>query len=362
MQQTKSALSRASAIGKWADVQDDKHSDVKTTTSFSLPRYVPHPFVRDSRTEKATSLVLGSKKGLGRSSEKKPKPKKKKGGPSLSQTIKHHVGRGASWAWDFLVKRIFGATTATLAERLKLTKLAAATTEKEYVSVFGGGDLQSKIKLCDDQLSVLRGEMSAAMRTAGMRVFKISLPFPLTAYRVSTVTSGIVNNVVTITPNDPTEFASVVVLFEEYKMTGLTVISNNMLLTPAVGNQTTDSSMTVSVADPADAGVLTSVSSGAQYAMRQFYANGGGYSTYGANEGGARGLTHWDIRFPKGQQFDNSGASMYAAQDEWLPANASVTVPPRYCYIKHYTVQAVVTASNVSSALMFYHLEFRSRQ
>jgi len=355
---------------KWADyphpalVSYGNDTKVVATSSFTRPKQ-PLDVKADSKTRLVERPVTRGS-ALTRLASKKPKnnksnkmPKKEKG---WAPTIKKHVGTAASWAWDFLVKRIFGSTRAVLEEKAMLTKLASTKNEKDYVAIFNN-DLPAKIRLCDDQISVLRSEMAAALATAGMRTLKITLPRALDAYRIATVTSGVVNNIVTILPNDPTEFASAVALFEEYKMTGLTIISNNFLLTPTTGVQTLNNSMNISVADPAEgASAFTSVLQGAQYQQQQLNANGAGYPTAGADNGAERGLSKWNISFPRGMQYDNDGANMYAAQDEWLPSNAAVTSPPKYCWIKHYTVQAVTTANNVSSALMYYHLEFRSRQ
>jgi len=292
----------------------------------------------------------------------------------LEKSIKRHIGNGASWAWDYLVKRIFGDSRKVLLEKQKyLDARALASVKTGWFDVKDGKDVKETVKVCDayserltfcdTQIDVLRKEMAAAMQTRGLKEFRITLPRGLDAYRVATVTSGIVNNIVFINPSDPVEFASCAALFEEYKMSGVTIHTNETLLCPSVGNQTLNNTQCVSVADPADGGTaLTSVILGASFANKMFTCNGGTYATAGSENGAHRGMYSWDIHFPRGTQYDNSGQNMYAAQDEWLPYNTAVTVLPVYCYIKHYTVQAVVTATNVTSARMDYHLAFRSRQ
>jgi hypothetical protein len=201
------------------------------------------------------------------------------------------------------------------------------------------------------------------------REISLNLTRRLNVYMLATVTTGLVSNVVTVTPSDVDEWSTIIALFEEYKMTGLDVHHNYNGIFGLAGtpvSTTVDNQFMLSAADPGDATAATSSGQLLQYSARQMLrtvnnqavANGSAYSNplqRHTND------TMWKIKLPKATIVNNSGA-IIALQDTWDATNATDTVPPSYCFIKHYGLTNIVTAININSAIMVYYLHFRSRQ
>lgn len=283
----------------------------------------------------------------------KPSGKKAKKEESLSKILKHHAGKHASRAWDWVVRKIFDTAKPVVAAISASNRRIAAAKEGWLDAKDVKFNVLEEEKLRDSNtamLNLLRGQMTTMMKG---KTFSISLPRILDAYAIATVTSGVVANVVAINPTDTAEFATLIALFEEYKMSGLTV-DHNPITTGGAGSSTANSFFRVSVADPVSGTALGSVLEGTQYADHELLSQTGAAVT-----DRCRPPHRWHISFPPGSNISNSG-TVASLQDTWS-AVVSGSTPPYYCQIKHYWVGSVVTAINVDSAVMFYHMHFRTR-
>jgi len=320
-----------------------------------------------SRGKYAPSVV-SVKPGKGKTSNKPGKGKKSKGkGESLSNHLKREVGKHASHLWDWVVRKIFDNAKAAVVRRQDALAAIAESDKDNKDAKMPPSDvksgwyllpskvdrksLDSTVADCDKLIAAYRAELAGYMKG---KPLSISLPRALDAYAIATVTTGVVSNVVAIAASDLAEWSTMVALFEEYKMSGLSIHHNSVAQGPA-GATTASGLFRTSVADPGDGTALTSTLQAVQYGFKEVEPLGFASAAV-VNHGRV-----WNVHLPRGNMFTNAGA-LYAAQDEWLPVNATVSTLPVYCYIKHYWVGSTVTAVAVDSAIMYYHVHFRSRQ
>jgi len=286
--------------------------------------------------------------------------------PGLGKTLKHHAGKAAGWIWDEVVKRIFGQAQPLVTRKNQIAaqiKLAQKDQEQEgktMTSYFSTSKtsvdtkaLSKEHDLLDHTIGMYKQMMKSAV---GMAPIRIVLPVGLNAYMTATVTTGIVNNTNVIRPSDTTEFATLIALFDEYKMTGLTIKHSSNLIRQGIAVGTSlDGAYRVTAIDASDGNALANANAGLQYATHELLPLNAVACTKAS-------MHEIRVSFPKATLLDSTGNITFA-QDTWLNANPSGTpLIPIFCVVKHYTIQSVVTADVVESAALFYDMHFRLRE
>lgn len=311
--------------GSIPDLKRQESGDVKSTLSFTSSKNKP-------------MTVSKGKKSKGRAKQ------------SLSKHMKSYLGGKLSWLYDEVVRHFFGQVSPLVRERTSLSNVMNSPTKEDYF-VVKTGDVKDRLVKLDSQIDQLKESFRVMFGTG---TFKIRLPQAVDAYMIATVTSGVVSNVVTVVPSGASEWSSIAALFDEYRQMGVTVIHKNPLIINTLGSAYGGSVSTtyrVTAADPTDSTALASVVAGVQQGVHEVLS-----LAHGALSTPVPTVT-WHIDLPKGEMFAGSG-TLQSAQKTWTQVNLPVT----YCSLKHYTVQAVTTASIVESALLYHDLEFRLRE
>jgi len=305
------------------------------------------------------SVHMVSKRSPQRGNTKKPKShvvgKVSKRIP-LSKHMKDYLVGRLSYLYDEVVRWAFHSAQPLVKEKQFLKVSAEAkelyfgTSKVDCKSTVLKAD-PSRVNAIDTELSAIKQTMTTML---GGESFRVTLPQIFDAYCVATVTTGVVNNVCTINPTGCTEFATLAALFDEYRERGITVIHKNPLILNTLVSASGGSVNTtyrVTACDPTDNTAMTSVDAGLQHGVHELLSLAHGNLLVQIP------LLAWEIRLPKDTVFV-SGGTMALAQDTWMAAN----FPVPYCFLKHYTVQAITTAITVESAIVQHILEFRIRE
>jgi hypothetical protein len=205
-----------------------------------------------------------------------------------------------------------------------------------------------------------RREIKSMVGTAGL---KITLPHTFSTQIQSAVTSGIVNATRVVDGSLAAEFAACAALFDEFRYQHYFATLVGDIVGYGAGDQgnallVTNSNFLIAY-DPADALALTSVIDGCgmkQHHLLVQYAGSGVYTRnkiptfkfFAESEGGTVNNT--------------AGAATILAPRQWQAVNvAAVTILP-VGYFKWYWVITNAVVTNVFAPIVYYHLEFRSRQ
>jgi hypothetical protein len=301
------------------------------------------------RLLKAPSVVSG-KRGT-TAPRKKHSGGKKAEHKSLGAHIKHGLERGAKIAWDWAWRRMFGGavqTVSTLQKQLTLAK------RQDYLSVKDDGKDAKVVKsdstrLLEQDIAILKTSIGRAFGNKSVRI-TLSCPFEL----ASTVTSGVVNTVVTVRPSFSAEFSSLAALFEEYKALGGTVHFYNALRSAyAIGVTATSlNTAFLGICYDTTSAVLTSVSSATEYQQHGLYLNGGQSGSPLVNRPVPE-LFHFKI--PDGIEL---GGSAYLS-GTWVPTTVTAA---DWGYIKSYSVGTEVVALVTVAGVIRLDTEFRMRE
>jgi hypothetical protein len=301
----------------------------------------------------------------GKVSGNRPKrPKRKEESVSkripLSKHMKDYLGGRLSYLYDEVVRWAFHSAQPLVREKqyLKASSDAkelyfgtSSKSDSKTLALSSAIDPSKRVSILDQELSAIKQTMTNML--AGEQ-YRVTLPQIFDAYCVATVTTGVVSNVCTINPTGCSEFATLAALFDEYKETGITVLHKNPLIINTLSNPgggSVNTTYRITAADPTDNTAMTSVDAGLQHGVHELLSLAHG------NLSVQLPLLAWKIRLPPDTVFV-SGGTMALAQDTWMAAN----FPVPYCFLKHYTVQAVTTATTVESAIIQHSLEFRIRE
>jgi hypothetical protein len=297
------------------------------------------------------NLSLGKpagKKGGG-GKRKAPKGRKEK---SLGSHVKRGLEHGARFAWDWLWRRAFGS--AGLRKVANLQKQLVLAKRSDYLSVKSDGkdvkvEKSDTTKLLENDLGAVRELLG---RSFGHQSVKITLTVPFTL--ASTVTTGVVNTVVSIRPSFSGEFTSLAALFEEYKCMGGTVHFTNYLRSAyLIGSAaaTLNSAMLAVCFDTTNA-VLTSVSSATEYEQHLCVLNG---AQAGSPLVDLRAPHQFHFRIPSGIEL---GGTAYNSST-WVPTTVTAA---DFGYLKSYSVGTEVVALDTVIGYTRLHCEFRMRE
>jgi len=213
----------------------------------------------------------------------------------------------------------------------------------------------------DERLAAVEFQLKAtveAFRSAiGIKPvkFRLTIGTDLTA----TVTSGIINLVVSLTASATSEWSSISALFDEVRMTGGTydfVHNCQGVYATGVTDTSFNSSYLALAFDPTDSGALTSVLQATEYSNHKLYPtnqailSNAAYGTVLTTK--RRNVFHWR---PEPGVFANSTVSVGAAQ--WQPTSSVLPCG----FLKFYTVGAEVVAKKVAAGVLYFDVELRCR-
>lgn len=225
--------------------------------------------------------------------------------------------------------------------------------------------VQAQIDLLQKELDMLKNTLRAGLKDKPIRM-RLSATFVIT----TTVTTG-VTNIVTIggsnsalTPSYCTEWATVALLFDEYKMLGGEVdfVYGNINAAPESGapNWTPDC-VPIIAYDADDVTAATSSILLTQSAQHKTFNPG--QKVLGAASaiiGGQGGETHHKFKFhiPRGDVDPvSAGGLSIAPGTQWNP---SIT-PLTHGFIKWYHLGSVITAKDTGAGFVYFDFEFRCR-
>jgi hypothetical protein len=214
----------------------------------------------------------------------------------------------------------------------------------------------SNDQMIDQRKMISSSDTKAVMRLPGrmagmkMRLKPQRLWLPVPFVNTATVTSGVVNTVISVDPSTVTESSSLATLYDECRVHQARVRLNYQNV--AAPNPSVDGSMLVVGYDPASATALTSVANGCELSLHklfgvEFAALGG--STPTMHEGNPY---VFDFKVPKGVLLESG-----FGDGGYVPTGTSVS----YGYLKFFHIGNIITAINVGGGIMYLDVEYRSR-
>ncbi len=293
---------------------------------------------------------------LGKSREKMTKSKPKKAPKhreekSVGQYIKRGIEHGARWAWDWAWTRMFGNAVRKVSA---ITKQLTLARRQDFLSVKADGkdvkvEKSDTTRLLEADLGAIKMAIGARFKHEAVRI-RLTVPFTLT----STVTTGVVNTVISIRPSFSGEFSSLAALFEEYKCVGGVVHFMNYLRAPYLigsASATLNGAMLALCFDTTNA-VLTSVSSATEYEQHTTVLNG---AQAGSPLVDIKTPHQFHFRVPEGIEL---GGTAYNAST-WVPTTVTAA---DFGYIKSYSVGTEVVALDSVIGYIRLDCEFRMRE